>query len=141
MDSSTSSKAYWSLLKMFLINKKIPCFPPLFHNSSFIRDKAELFNALQCTLIDNASEIPATFNIKTTKMLSSIPVTRAYIAKIKILDPNKAHGHYMIILRMLKLCGDTVLPPLDFICKSCLESCAFLSEWKKSKCSSSAQKG
>ena len=44
MDSSTSPKAYWSLLKTFLINKKIPCNPPLFQNNKFIsnfRDKAE----------------------------------------------------------------------------------------------------
>ena len=47
LDSSTSPRAYWSLLKTFLINKKIPYIPPLFHNNKFIsnfRDKAEQFN-------------------------------------------------------------------------------------------------
>ena len=118
MDSRISLKAYWSILKAFLINKKIPCIPPLFRNNKFIsnfRDKAELFNnfsAQQYTLIDKSSEISLTLNTKTTKMLSSILVTRTDIVKIiKNLDPNKAHGHDIISTQMIKLCGDSVLPP------------------------------
>ena len=135
MDSSKSPKEYCSLLKTFLINKKIPCIPPVLHNNKFIsnfRDKAELFNnffAQQCSLISSASEIPARLNIKTTQTLSSIPVTRADIAKItNNFDPNKAPGHDMISIRMLKLCSDSVLPPLEIIFKSCLESGTFPSE-------------
>ena len=100
MDFSRSTKTYWSLLKTFLNNKKIPCISPLFYNDKFISnftDKVELFNncfAEQCTMIDNASQILATVNTKTTKILSSISVTRGDIAKvIKNLDLNKAHGH------------------------------------------------
>ena len=37
----------------------------------------------------------------------------------------------MISIRMLKLCGDPVLPPLELIFKSCLESRPFSSEWKR----------
>ena len=37
----------------------------------------------------------------------------------------------MISLRMLKLCGDSVLPPLELVSKSCIESGTFPSEWKK----------
>ena len=46
---ATSSKTYWSILKTFLNNKKIPCIPPLFHENKFItnfKEKAELFNTL-----------------------------------------------------------------------------------------------
>ena len=88
MDSSTSVRSYWFLLRTFLNNKKIRCIPPLVHNNEFIpnfRNKAELFNnyfAKQCALIDCASEIPAKLNMKTTKTLSSIPVTTFYIPKI-----------------------------------------------------------
>ena len=65
-------------------------------------------------------------------MLSSIPVPRVDIAKIiNNLDPNKAHGLDMISIQMLKLCSDSVLPPLELIFKSCLESGTFPSEWKK----------
>ena len=118
MDSSTSPKAYWSLLKTFQINQKIPCILPLFHNNKFISnfwDKPELFNncfAQRCTLTDNACEIPPTLKIKTTKTLSSIPINRPDIAKvIKGLDPNKPHGHDMISIRMLNLCGDSFYQP------------------------------
>ena len=147
MDSSTSPKTYWSVLKTFLINKKIPCIPPLFQNNKFnsnFRDKAELFNngfVQQCALINNASEIPATLNIKTIKTLSSTPVTRADLSKIITnLDPNKSHGHDMISILMRKLCSDSVLPPLELTFKSCLERDTFPSEWRKAN-SSGAQKG
>ena len=36
----------------------------------------------------------------------------------------------MISLRVLKLCGDSVLPPSELISKSCLESGVCPSEWK-----------
>ena len=51
---------------------------------SIFRDKVELLNnylAKQCTVIN--SGIPTTVNIKITKTLSSISVTRADIANIK----------------------------------------------------------
>ena len=83
-------------------------------------------------MIDNASEIPITLNTKATITASLIPVTRANIAKIiKNLHPNKAHGHDMISIQMLKLCGDSVLPPLKLILKSCLESGIFPLKGKK----------
>ena len=44
---ATSSKTYWSILKIFLNNKKIPCISPLFYENKFItnfKEKAELFN-------------------------------------------------------------------------------------------------
>ena len=63
---------------------------------------------------------------KNNQALSSIPVTRADIAKIiQNLDPNKAHGHDMISILMLKPWSDSVLPILEFIFKSCLESVRF----------------
>ena len=62
-----------------------------------------------------------------------------YCQKIKNLDPNKAHGHDMISLQMLKLCCESVLPPLELIFKSCLKWYLSL-RIEKSKCSSGAQK-
>ena len=71
-------------------------------------------------------------SIKKPKALSSIPVTRADIAKIiKILDSIKDHGHDMISTCILKWCEESVLPPLELIFKSCIESATFASEWKK----------
>ena len=34
---------------------------------------------------------------------------------IKNVDPNKAHEHDMISIRMLRLCGDSVLRPVELI--------------------------
>ena len=50
-DPATSPKSYWSILKTFLNNKKIPCIPPLLHENKFIidfRKKAEIFNTFFC---------------------------------------------------------------------------------------------
>ena len=58
-DPLTSPKTYWSILKTFLNNKKIPCIPSLFLENKFITDfkeKSELYNHLfvnQCCLLSN----------------------------------------------------------------------------------------
>ena len=46
LDPSTSPETYWSILKTFLNNKKIPIILPTYHNNKFITDfkqKAEIF--------------------------------------------------------------------------------------------------
>ena len=91
-DPLTSPKTYWSILKTFLNNKKIPCIPPLFHENKFITDfkeKAELFNHSFCTLLSNNSVLPADLPQVTIKCLD----LSSDIAKIiSHLDPNKAHA-------------------------------------------------
>ena len=45
---SKNYKAYWSLLRRLLNNKKISLIPPLLHENKFVMDfkeKAELFNS------------------------------------------------------------------------------------------------
>ena len=37
-DQNTSSKAYWSLLKTFSNNRKIPCILPIFNENDFVFD-------------------------------------------------------------------------------------------------------
>ena len=77
-DPLTSPKTYWSILKTFLNNKKIPCIPPLFHENKFITDfkeKAELFNHFfvnQCFLLSNNSVLPTDLPQLTNKCLDSI---------------------------------------------------------------------
>ena len=47
-ESHVFPKAYWSILKIFLNNKKPPIIPPLFYENRFVTDfkkKAELFNS------------------------------------------------------------------------------------------------
>ena len=133
-----SSKAYWSLLKTFLNNKKIPLIPPLYHQGGFITNfkvKAELFNsffASQCSLIKNDSKLPSYLNYKTENRLSTVNFSIDDIAKIlQNLDPNKAHGHDKISIRMLQLCVNSICKSLEFIFQQAMKSGSFLSEWKK----------
>ena len=48
-NTQKSTQTYWSLLKIFLNNKKIRLIPPLFHENRFVvtdfKEKAELFNS------------------------------------------------------------------------------------------------
>ena len=47
------------------------------------------------------------------------------------LDPNKAHSHDKISVRMLQLRGNTICKPLELIFQQAMESGSFPSEWKK----------
>ena len=47
------------------------------------------------------------------------------------LDPNKAHGHEMISIRMLKMSGDAIIEPLFKIFKNCSKCGIFPDDWKK----------
>ena len=141
MDPNTSLKAYWSILKIFL-NKKIPRIPPVYHNNNYITDckeKAQIFNnflAKQSTLVDKTSKLPTGSFKRINNLLSTISFTKDDSAKIiKNLNLNKAHGYDMISIRMLKICGDLNLKPLELTFKSCIDSGRFPTEWKKN-CSS-----
>ena len=134
----TSTKTYWSILKSFLNNKKIPCISPLFHQNRYIikyKDKAELFNnffANQCFPKKNSSVLPSVLFKRTENVISSIDFGSDDIAKIiQKLDPNKSHGHDMISVRMLKICGNSIYKPLQLIFRSCIENGKLPSEWKK----------
>ena len=117
-NTQRSSKAYWSLLKIF--NIKIPIIPPLYHKNKFVIDfqkKAGLFNSFfedQCSLISNSSELPSKLEYLTQSRLSLITFSKNDIAKmIQNLDPNIAHGSDQISIRMLKLCSTSICKPLE----------------------------
>ena len=73
-----NSKAYWSLLKCFLNNKKIPLIPPLFHENKFVTnflEKGEPFNSLfskLCSLIKNGSTLPTHMQYLTNSRLHNL---------------------------------------------------------------------
>ena len=110
------------MLKTFLNNKRIPRIPSIYHNNNYITDfkqKAQIFNiffAKQCRLVDNTSKLPTDSLKRTNNLLSNISFTKDDNAKIiKNLNPNKAHGFDMISIRILKICGDSVLKSLELI--------------------------
>ena len=95
-----NTKIYWTLLKRFFNNKKIPLSPALFQENEYVTDfkkKAELFNsffAKQCSLISNSSELPLNLHYTTEKRLNTLNFSNNDTEKIiQNLDPNKAHGH------------------------------------------------
>ena len=92
----------------------------MFHQNRYItkhKDKAELFNnffANQCSLIKNSR-------------FGSDDIAKI----IQKLDPNKAHGHDMISICMLKICGNSIYKPLQLIFRSCIKNGKFPSQWRK----------
>ena len=135
-DQKTSPKVYWSLLKTFLNNKKIPCIPPIFYENDFVIDfqkKVEIFNrffAKQRIIVPNSNNLPSVFIRKTDKYLSTVTFYENLIKKaVRNLDPNKAHGHDMLSIRMLQICEDflwTLCGPLRLIFHPALKMINFL---------------
>ena len=141
MNLLTSNKTYWSISKSFLNNHFIP--KKSFHQNRYItitkyKDKAELFNnvfADQCSLINTSSVLPSVLFKQTEISISSIDFGSDDITKIiQKLDPNKAnHGHDMISICMLKICGNSIYKPLQLIFRSCIENREFPPEWTELK--------
>ena len=108
-------KTYWSILKCFLAGKKVLWNPPIFHENRFItdfREKAELYNCFfadQFSLVRNSSVLPTDFELSHSNFLSNITFTDNDIGSIiSSLNPNQAHGHDMMSICMLKICGDSI---------------------------------
>ena len=108
-----SPKVIWSIIKYVLNNKKIPCILPLFHENKVIVDYKKKAKFLIHFLRDNIPilkiKVTQEILIKTQKHLSDASFTIDSIAKIiNNLDPEKAHGHDMISMWMLKLCRNSI---------------------------------
>ena len=148
-DPKTSPKAYWSILKSFFANKKVPIIPPIIYNNEIITNfkaKAEIFNthfANQCSLINNSSNLP---NIPVISQvigsLTSIQIDGDQILKlIRSLDINKSHGFDQISARMLKICDSSVVKPLLIIFKNSVNEGVFPTSWKKANVTPIHKKG
>ena len=138
-DPSRSIKTYWATLRTLWNGKKVPNIPPLLVNDELISEfevKANIFNkyfASQCTTINNNSVLPSTLNHLTDDKLSSFNISSEVIFQlIKNLDPNKAHGHDEISVKMLKLLTPSICKPLTLLFENCLTSGEFPNLWKKS---------
>ena len=47
------------------------------------------------------------------------------------LDPNKAQGHDVLSIRIIKLCGNSICKPLSIMFNDSLKEGKFPSDWKK----------
>ena len=108
-DANSAPKTYWSILKSFVNGKKIPLIPPILVKDQLVTnflEKANLFNEFfiqKCSTIENDSALPNDLVFETTERISSFDISKDEITKIiGSLDPNKAHGHDGISIRMLK---------------------------------------
>ena len=135
---NTGTKCYWSLIKTLQNGKKVPCVPPIYDNNIYVTDFKEiyqLFNSYfseQCNFLKNISTLPNICSKHTYNILDAIIFSKECIYKIiKNLNPNKAHGHDMITIRMIKLCGISICKPFEIIFQNCLRLGKFPSEWKK----------
>ena len=79
--NKNSPKCYWSILKSFLNNKRIPCIPPLIHNNQFVVDFTEKsglldsFFAKECTHIETGTNLPTHILRRTNESLNTINFT------------------------------------------------------------------
>ena len=86
----------------------------------------------QCSIIESNSVLPSSTNPITDQYLANIEFTNDDIKRIICkLDPNQAHGHDMISIRMLKMSGDAIIEPLFKIFKNCSKCGIFPDDWKK----------
>ena len=91
-----------------------------------------IFFVNQCSLLSNNSVLPTNLPQLTSKCLDSIHFSSSDIVKIiSRLDPNKAHGHDMLSIQLIKLRGNSICKPLSIIFKDCLSEGKFPHEWKK----------
>ena len=135
-DPITALKTYWKIINRFLSNKKIPAIPPLLVYGEIISNfsqKASIFNkffASQCTPLQNSSSL-TTFYLRTDETLSTLNISYNIFAIIKNVNPNKSHGWDNISIRMIKLCGKSIVYPLKFIFEVSLQDGELPDYWKK----------
>ena len=128
----TSTKCYWSLLKTILCRKKVPRIPPIFHSNKYVTDiteKSEIFTfsfANQCSLRPDNSILPSEIKLLKEHTLISCDFSEPEIFQmINSQDSNKAHGHNVISIRILKLCGESICRPLNIIFTTSLNTGKF----------------
>ena len=96
--------------------------------------KANLFNnflASQCSPVVNSCTL-LNFCYKTQKRISDIEIKEDDILLIiKNLNPNKAHGWDNVSIRMIQLCGKSIVKPLKYLFESSLTAGIFPEDWKK----------
>ena len=96
--------------------------------------KANLFNsffAKQCTIVQNNSLLPP-FSLLTGLSIESLEINSTEIKNILCkLQPSKSHGWDGISIRMIKLCGDSIVEPLKLIFENCIRSSVFPILWKR----------
>ena len=132
-------KTYWSILKTFYNDKKIPLIQPLLIDKKCITDirtKANVFNrffAEKCTPLKNSSVLSSNQEFLTQERLGSLDFSNDEIVKlIRSLNVHKAHGHDDISNRMVKVCDKSLVKSLLFLFPNSIKSSHYPDICKKS---------
>ena len=92
----------------------------------------QFFFANQNSLIKKNGQLPPTLSYKTNERLSSVKITDDEIFKIIAkLDPNTAHAHDKISIRMTTICSTSIWKTLRLIFNHCIDDVIYPCEWKK----------
>ena len=154
MFKQTLWKLLWFCLRIFIFEKlntvDIRYFEyPLFQTFSLVHSEFSLTSLINPFGISNS--LSRTFTMsnnflgsfshfwavshslyRTDDKLSSFNISSEVIFQlIKNLDPNKAHGHDEIFVKMLKLCTPSICKSLALLFENCLASGEFPNVWKK----------
>ena len=133
------AKVYWSILKTFYNDKKIPLIPLPLADNNFITDtktKANIFNkffAEPCTPLKNESVLPINKMFLTHSRLGTIDFNENEMLKIiRALNIHKAHGHDDISIRMIQICDRTLIKPLIILFQNSVKYSYYPDIWKRS---------
>ena len=95
----------------------VPVIAPLLINNKFIsnlKTKVNCFNRFfnqQCTAISTDSSIPASVNLAKNKAVTTVFFDEQLISKLIVaLNPNKAHGHDRLSIRILQMGSESLNP-------------------------------
>ena len=148
VNPSTSAKTYWSILKTFAHGRKVPVIPPLVINNKFIsnfKTKGNYFNIFfnqKCTAISTDSSTSSSVNLATNETVTKINFDEQLISKLIVaLNPNKAHGHDGLSIRMLQMGSDSISKPPSIVFRNCLKAVYFPTAWKKANVVPAQKKG
>ena len=119
-DPTMQAESYWTILKSFYNNKKIPLNPPLLINDKLVTDKKTKGNIFNKFFPNNVllSVLSTSQHVLTPSRLHLIDFSFEEISKIiRSLDVNKSHGHDDNSIRMIKICHNLLVRPLSLLCK------------------------
>ena len=124
-------KTYLSILNSFYNDKKIPIIPPLLIDDKFVTDiqkKANISNiyfADQCTTLKNCSALPTSLMFLTPSRLCTLNFSEMKMIKVIM-------NNYDISIRLIKICGKSILKPLILLFENSTKSSYHPDIWKRS---------
>ena len=133
-ESDTSSKVYWLIIKTLVNEKKLPVILPIIVNNKLLTILRISQISSMISSVNNVKlyqTIAPSYQFRLLKLLSTVDIDLKKILKlIQSLNSNKTYGHDGISIRVLKLCGPSIIKPLFLLFSNCLRDGDFPNHWK-----------